>query len=300
MDLKTLSEQHRSALDWFRQHQGTQVRWPAPLPDGTFLLNKAKGIHKPAGWKHALSVRQTLGGPYADHDPEVSSDGAWSYRYYQEGANPGDRDKYFTNRALMANLADGVPVGVCRQARRDPEAEYMVLGLARVTRWESGYFFLSSELTTERDELSSPSLKLPLIPFEPTNIEDARKRTLAEIVQRQGQAQFRGELLRAYRSTCAISACAVGEVLEASHIIPYKGPDTNRVDNGLLLRADLHTLFDLGLISVDGESLRVVIGPKLKETPYAELEGRAISLPACSGDHPSPAALNEHRRWAGL
>ncbi|MET0527522.1 MAG: HNH endonuclease [Microvirga sp.] len=274
-----------------------QVSWPGPLPDGTFLLNKAKGIHKPAGWKHALSVRQTLGGPYADRDPEVAPDGTWSYRYYQEGANPADRDRYFTNRALMANWSDGVPIGVCRQIRGKPEPLYEVLGLAKVLRWEDGYFLLASDPTP------SPLLVLPERfnqPFDPKNIDDARRRTLAQIVQRQGQAQSREELLSAYGSKCAISACPVCEVLEAAHIVPYKGPDTNKVGNGILLRADLHTLFDLGLISIDGETFQVVASPKLAGTPYASYEGQKISLPISSCNQPSVAALDEHRRWAGL
>ena len=81
-----LIEQHRSALEWFRAHEGRQVRWPTPLPDGTFLCNKAKGIHKPNRWKYALSIRQTLEGPYTDRNPEIASDGTRSYRYHQEGS----------------------------------------------------------------------------------------------------------------------------------------------------------------------------------------------------------------------
>jgi putative restriction endonuclease len=81
-----LTEQHRNALERFHTRQGTTVLWPEPLHDGTFLMNKAKGIHKSRGWKYALSVRQSLGGTYADRDPDVAADGSWSYRYYQEGS----------------------------------------------------------------------------------------------------------------------------------------------------------------------------------------------------------------------
>jgi hypothetical protein len=136
---------HDRALDWFREQHGKRISWPSPLPDGTFLVNKAKGIHKPRGWKYALSVRQVLEGPYSDRDPERASDGSWSYRYYQEGQRPEDRDRYFTNKALLANLADGVPVGVLRQASLKPNPQYEVLGLATVVDWKDGYFLLVSE-----------------------------------------------------------------------------------------------------------------------------------------------------------
>jgi predicted restriction endonuclease len=68
------------------------------------------------------------------------------------------------------------------------------------------------------------------------------------IVECQGQPAFWDALLQAYERQCAITGCTVLQILEAAHIMPYMGKPTNRVDNGLLLRSDLHTLFDLGLI----------------------------------------------------
>lgn len=59
-----LSKAHRAALEWFDERTGQEIGWPEPL-DGLFLLNKAKGIHKPSGWQHALSIRQSLDSPYA-------------------------------------------------------------------------------------------------------------------------------------------------------------------------------------------------------------------------------------------
>ncbi len=74
---------------------------------------------------------------------------------------------------------------------------------------------------------------------------DARKRTLVAIAQREGQPAFRQSLLQAYAGTCVISGCTITVLLEAAHIVPYRGPQTNTVGNGLLLRADLHKLFEL-------------------------------------------------------
>lgn len=148
-DLISLSEDHREALDWFHDRAGTEVSWPEPRPSGVFLVNKAKGIHKPAEFKYALSIRQSMKGPYDDHDIQIGSNGKWSYRYFQEGKNPEERDKYFTNRALMQNIADNVPVGVMLQTKEKPNSRYKIIGIARVTGWEQGYFTLEGYITSD-------------------------------------------------------------------------------------------------------------------------------------------------------
>ena len=86
---------------------------------------------------------------------------------------------------------------------------------------------------------------------DPTGTKNARERTLSLIVRRQGQPAFRRQLIAAYKGRCAITGCEVQAVLEAAHIVPYKGSKTNDPGNGLLLRADMHTLFDLRLVAVD-------------------------------------------------
>lgn len=57
---------------------------------------------------------------------------------------------------------------------------------------------------------------------------------------------------------------------------PNRGEDTNHVANGLLLRADLHTLLDCGLIAVDPDDLRVVVAPSIRGSSYRRLHGRAL------------------------
>jgi predicted restriction endonuclease len=106
--------------------------------------------------------------------------------------------------------------------------------------------------------------------------------------------------LAAYHDRCAITGCAVAEVLEAAHIVPYRGPKTNHVANGLLLRTDFHTLFDLGLVAVDAEEMTLVVSPKLSGTPYEEFQGRPVSLPDSRKSQPSREALREHRRDSGI
>jgi hypothetical protein len=130
--------------------------------------------------------------------------------------------------------------------------------------------------------------------FDPSSIEDARKKTFAAIVTRQGQPAFRRALLNAYEHRCALTDCDVPQVLEAAHICGYMGPETNDVRNGLLLRADLHTLYDRMLIAIDPATHEVSIAPELRESEYASLEGRLLRLPKHPEQRPSAEALQIH------
>jgi putative restriction endonuclease len=100
------------------------------------------------------------------------------------------------------------------------------------------------------------------------------------VIQRRGQQTFRNHLIQAYDGRCAISGCGVLDVLEAAHIVPYLGPATNKVSNGLLLRADLHTLFDCGLIGIDPATLTVVVAKRLLGGEYGALQGVPIAMPS--------------------
>ncbi len=130
--------------------------------------------------------------------------------------------------------------------------------------------------------------------FHPENLIDARKRNITAIVQRQGQPKFRSDLLRAYGGKCSITDCDAEAALEAAHIVPYLGSKTNCLANGLLLRADIHTLFDRYLISIDPTTNKVTISTSLLSTCYEELSGKIVKLPQDSSALPSPKALAHH------
>jgi putative restriction endonuclease len=140
--LASLPERHRAALQWFATHAGTVQRWPDPLPDGTLLATKAKGIYKPRWTTYALSVRQALSDVYPDREPVIRPDGTWLYRYFQENIDPAARDLEYTNRGLIECWRDRVPAGVMRQVTGKPQVRYHILGLALVTGWDAGYFLL--------------------------------------------------------------------------------------------------------------------------------------------------------------
>jgi predicted restriction endonuclease len=127
--------------------------------------------------------------------------------------------------------------------------------------------------------------------------EDLRLRRSSQRVDRQGQPEFRQRLLEAYGKRCCMSGADAPRALEAAHIFPFRGKHTNHVTNGLLLRGDLHTLFDDGLLTVDvGGGLVIDLHHDLKKTVYCEFKGRALTMPQREADRPECEALEWHHR----
>lgn len=125
---------------------------------------------------------------------------------------------------------------------------------------------------------------------ETAGIDDEEYQIRA-IKTRRGQPVFRKNLLSAYRSRCAITNCHIEGLLEAARITAHAELTDYRVSNGLLLRADIHTLFDLSLIAVD-EFYRVVVSPTIRNTEYWSYNGRTLShLPGKTQDQPNRDAL---------
>jgi predicted restriction endonuclease len=88
--------------------------------------------------------------------------------------------------------------------------------------------------------------------------------------------------------------------LEAAHIVPYRGPQTNHPANGLLLRADMHDLFDLGLVAVDTDTMTLRLAVELVGTKYESYEGKRLVLPSDEAIMPSIEALDMHRAQSAV
>ncbi|WP_413711832.1 HNH endonuclease [Rhizobium sp. Rhizsp82] len=95
---------------------------------------------------------------------------------------------------------------------------------------------------------------------------------------RPEQAAFRAELIKLYKGRCPISRCSVQAVLEAAHIVPFSEDVAlrNEPTNGLILRADLHTLFDKFLIAIHPKTSRVLVATELERSTYAKFAGCVI------------------------
>jgi len=115
---------------------------------------------------------------------------------------------------------------------------------------------------------------------------------------RLGQRSFQAVVLDAYRRRCAISGTHITPVLQAAHIRPVTAGGEHRLDNGLLLRSDVHTLFDRGYVGVD-PSYRLLVSPRLREDfgngeQFYARAGQVIDLPERRADRPQHDFLEWH------
>lgn len=107
------------------------------------------------------------------------------------------------------------------------------------------------------------------------------KVTYKAIKTRRGQPEFRQTLLSSFGGRCCVTGCIIEGVLEAAHIVPHSIETNYSITNGLLLRSDIHTLYDLNLIGIDGDG-KVFISSALKESEYWAYHGSIVlvSIPA--------------------
>jgi putative restriction endonuclease len=118
------------------------------------------------------------------------------------------------------------------------------------------------------------------------------------VKRRLGQGGFSLIVADAYGKRCAISGERTYPVLEAAHIVPVSRGGQHRPDNGLLLRSDIHKLFDRGYVTVT-PSGEFAVSPKLREDwqngrVYYEFDRRVIRLPDSQLLRPSRDALEWH------
>jgi hypothetical protein len=126
-------------------------------------------------------------------------------------------------------------------------------------------------------------------PYKPHD-GDEREAVVRQIKERRGRAAFRAVLLWRYQGRCLVTGSTVEALLEAAHICPYRGERDDHPANRLLLRADIHTLFDLDLLGINPDGCRVELHPDVSEE-YERYAGR--SLLCADGFGPSEAALRK-------
>jgi putative restriction endonuclease len=126
----------------------------------------------------------------------------------------------------------------------------------------------------------------------------ARYGTPRSVRPRLGQATFRIAVLDAYDRACAVTGEHSLPALEASHIRSYAQEGPHEIRNGLLLRADLHRLFDTGYLTVTPELLLEVSkhlhGDYHNGRSYYPLQGTQVHVPSAASERPERKFLEWH------
>ena len=145
----------------------------------------------------------------------------------------------------------------------------------------------------------------PHLAVSPAEDERSRYGPPVLVAPRIGQGIFRVSVMDAYERACAVTNEHSLPALDAAHIKPYADEGTHRVSNGILLRSDVHKLFDRGYVTITPE-FRFEVSRRLKEDfengrSYYPLHGSEIRVPKAEAERPAVAELEWHneQRYLG-
>lgn len=276
----------------------TEVNFWLPSPDTAF---RALKFGEPFLFKTHYPDNRIVGGGFFEHFAVLRASEAWDFM----GLGNGCSD--------LATMIDRVRKYRRTSVEQDPMVGCVILNdvhffdpahspsgpasmAPNIVRGKI-YDLPSSDSEVERvfRMLLSGS---PADPASPTDLGPTRGRP-TQIIPRLGQGGFRAVVLDAYQGRCAITGHKIRPTLQAAHIKPVADGGEHRVDNGLLLRSDVHTMFDRGYLSVD-DRLRLQVSPRIREefgngAEFYEREGEPILVPARRADRPSGEFLRWHR-----
>ncbi len=311
------------AYKWFLSMEGALIpRLPrgddAPSLSAPIKLASQRGMHSPnytelpskgAGKKKYILSAHSAGGPsiaffgesvaYEDADMITHPDGTWTIDYACQMAMAGKKLTDKSNEYMMNNLVDGVPVAFMTRIKEG----YRVHGLAYVEAFNplTGMFTLHGPVSAEAEGVSFYSwLAYENLTEREKGILrgadelDGRAYVAAQVMRRRHQNKFRRAVLSAYDGRCAATAVAASDVLQAAHIDSFAKSKSHAVSNGILLRADLHLLYDAHLLTILPDSGKIVVSDAVQEPIYRELDGKRIRYPKHKELRPDEQLLQIH------
>lgn len=136
-------------------------------------------------------------------------------------------------------------------------------------------------------------------PATATVVTSARYGAPQIVRLRLGQGAFRALVTEAYERRCVITSEKTLPVLEAAHVQPFNAGGPHEVANGLLLRSDLHRLYDLGYVTVEPDERRLLVSRRIRDEfekgrHYYALEGVMARLPGLGFDSVTSERLRYH------
>jgi hypothetical protein len=280
-----------------------------PILKGHHIITSGQGTNfqlKPKEARRLLLLTQRTGIVWNYSD---SLAGLWAYaKTYNQTVSKKEGSPVSKVAILTGRAVTGVYNKVMNFRSIDPRD--IRTGLPGINKgdklvWDDFYDTIGENLDTTRLEETfkemweeDTTITTPLKPTygdfgEAPDDDPAELRKFAVKV-RKGQPKFRKNLLRLYDNRCAITGTGPKEVLEAVHILSHAETGINKTENGLLLRADLHDLFDANLLRINPDTLRVELDSKLRDTGYWKHQGIELR-PRIDGTEPNRDYLREQR-----
>ncbi|MDQ7991771.1 MAG: HNH endonuclease [Propionicimonas sp.] len=251
-----------------------------PTGDVRRVIDAARGIWNPRDMEATLSVVSSPTGPYADREVE----GGLFHYSYREGSINGD------NAKLRRAFETGLPIILLRKVRDGVYVPYAPV-------------YVVEDLVDQREFLLALDESVRFLGSgDPAGPE--RRYAERVVKQRLHQAEFRGRVIAAYQTRCAICRLRHGELLDAAHITPdHDAAGLPAVSNGLALCKIHHAAFDMNMVGispdyvvrVDDRLLAEVDGPMLRHG-IQEMHGTALTVPPRRRDQPDRERLE--RRFA--
>jgi putative restriction endonuclease len=152
---------------------------------------------------------------------------------------------------------------------------------------------VSARLLASAGEVAAPAVEEPAMWGEPVLLRP-----------RLGHGTFRVLVTDNYQRRCAVTGEKALPVLDAAHIRPVTEGGQHRLDNGLLLRTDVHRLFDTGYVTVTPDG-RFLVSRRLKDDfdngePYMPFHGQRIWMPGEAASRPDREGLEWHSKTVFL
>jgi putative restriction endonuclease len=248
---------------------------PLATGDVRRVVDASRGIWNPRDMEATLSVVSSPSGPYADREV----DGGLFHYSYRSGSIDGD------NAKLRRAFELGLPIILLRKVRDGifvPHAPVYVV----------------DDLVERREFLLALDENARLLGSGP---ESQPQRSYVErlVRQRLHQADFRGRVIAAYETRCAVCRIRHGQLLDAAHITPDRDEEgLPYVSNGLSLCKIHHAAFDSDLLGVSPQYeiqiaqglLDEVDGPMLRHG-LQEMHGAELTVPSRKADKPDRERL---------
>jgi len=242
------------------------------------IIDRNRGIRNPKELLATLSVISNPKGPYAD-----THVGESLYAYdYRAGSTDSD------NRKMRRAFELGLPIILLRTIR--PGIFVPIFPV-----------YVVADDTANRQFILALDESLRFV-SNPLQLKPAEREYAERIVrQRLHQPEFRGRVLLAYQTQCAVCSLRHGKLLDAAHIIgDNKQHGLPIVENGLSLCKIHHAAFDANLLGISPDYvvhlnralMDEIDGPMLRYG-LQEMNGRLLTLPARAYDQPAADRLAE-------